>query len=659
MPVTITLPTNPHNIGDTGHTTDHNTIVTALSTIANGVAAQLTPTAVKTSAYNAVVGDFVPVNVTSASVTVTLPTAPADKSVIGVKLVATASSHTVTVAAGGTDVFDISGTSTVSLSTVSQAVYLQYAASPAIWYMIANFVSPSAGGGITPPAGDIGGTTGSPTVAKLQGTTLASPPGGTTQFLRGDGNWAVPAAASSGYNVTPSGDTTGATDKSAVNTITSVAGGVAVLAPGTYYFNTPLAMAAGSALIGKSPGSTTIKYNTTGTAWSGAALITITGHDLCYIGGLTIAGNSTTYSSNPAADGIDIKNSNSTVIRDVSMNYINGWCVYVESNATSDSFNTVLDNLHTFSAAKGVLMNGTASSDHNQNTTMVNCNIDQCQSSDAVQITDVHDVEIVDLKATCTAGTGNCIHIAGISAGIFIDGVDLGPNSFTSAGILIEQSASNNPNQITIENGIVEGCTPNINITNGTDIILRDLIIYHGQSNGISISGAASDIEIVGCRFDGDGQTAGTNYDISSSTSGNVWIHHNYFKTPQGSSSGQVTCAVNPGSTGFVIVDSNWIAGAQLFSPNFPKRATNNKGYNPVGHISSPSVPATTVALTNPQGGDAWINITAGSSTCTVAVGGTTAFTLGSGGSGSVFLPWQQTITLTYTSTPSWVWFIN
>jgi hypothetical protein len=50
--------------------------------------------------------------------------------------------------------------------------------------------------------GDLGGTTAAPTVAKIQGTTIGSPPGGTTEYLRGDGTWAAPPTGSVTYGTT-------------------------------------------------------------------------------------------------------------------------------------------------------------------------------------------------------------------------------------------------------------------------------------------------------------------------------------------------------------------------------------------------------------------------------------------------------------------------
>jgi hypothetical protein len=43
-------------------------------------------------------------------------------------------------------------------------------------------------------AGDLGGTATSPTVSKIQGTTINVPPGGSTEYLRADGAWSSPAA---------------------------------------------------------------------------------------------------------------------------------------------------------------------------------------------------------------------------------------------------------------------------------------------------------------------------------------------------------------------------------------------------------------------------------------------------------------------------------
>jgi hypothetical protein len=97
----------------------------------------LTPTAVKTSAYTAAAGDFVPCDTTSGGFTVTLPTAPADGTVVGIKHVIQGSTNAVTYATGGSDVLNKTGGATSgTLVLLAQAVVLQYKSSSAIWYIV-------------------------------------------------------------------------------------------------------------------------------------------------------------------------------------------------------------------------------------------------------------------------------------------------------------------------------------------------------------------------------------------------------------------------------------------------------------------------------------------------------------------------------------------
>ena len=93
------------------------------------------PVAVQASAYTASPGDFVPVDTTSGGVTVTLPAMPQDQSVIAVKMVKQGSTNTVTVSAGGADVFNVAGGSqTATLTLLNQLVVLQYDLAVQTWF---------------------------------------------------------------------------------------------------------------------------------------------------------------------------------------------------------------------------------------------------------------------------------------------------------------------------------------------------------------------------------------------------------------------------------------------------------------------------------------------------------------------------------------------
>lgn len=114
----------------------------------------LTPTSVKTANYTAAAGEYVPVNTTSGSVTVTLPAAPADGTQVAVKLVSGGNSCTVT--RGGSDVFNIdSGATTITLAAVGIGVTLRYAAASAIWYSLDSTPLSALNGAYAPAAGPV------------------------------------------------------------------------------------------------------------------------------------------------------------------------------------------------------------------------------------------------------------------------------------------------------------------------------------------------------------------------------------------------------------------------------------------------------------------------------------------------------------------------
>jgi hypothetical protein len=105
----------------------------------------LIPTAVKTANYTLSPSDFVPVNNTSGNIVLTLPNAPADKTIAGVKLVILGTGNIVTINTAGADVYNkASGSTSATLKLLNQAILLQYQASTHIWYVIADDIPLSA-----------------------------------------------------------------------------------------------------------------------------------------------------------------------------------------------------------------------------------------------------------------------------------------------------------------------------------------------------------------------------------------------------------------------------------------------------------------------------------------------------------------------------------
>lgn len=159
----------------------------------------LTPTAVKTANYTAAAGDFVPCDTTSGSFTVTLPSAPADLTVIGVKMVTQGGTNTVTITTGGSDVFNKTGGAvSLALALLNQGVLLQYKVSSGVWYVVAD----------DRPA---------------TGTVVA-----------------------------PSGNGNGIADTAAIQAAINAANGPVRLLPAVYYLNAPITLVNGAQIIGVS-----------------------------------------------------------------------------------------------------------------------------------------------------------------------------------------------------------------------------------------------------------------------------------------------------------------------------------------------------------------------------------------------------------------------
>lgn len=98
----------------------------------------LVPTAKKTAAYTAAAGDLVLVNAATANVPITLPTAPLDRTPVGVKVVGQTGAFVGQVITGGTDVFtDTSGATQRDLQ-LNQQLMLQYQASAGVWHIISD-----------------------------------------------------------------------------------------------------------------------------------------------------------------------------------------------------------------------------------------------------------------------------------------------------------------------------------------------------------------------------------------------------------------------------------------------------------------------------------------------------------------------------------------
>lgn len=105
--------------------------VTAL----NAKQTTITPTGVKTANYTANPFEFIPCDLTTSSFTITLPSAPVDKTIVEIKLITSALGKQLTIATSGTDVFNkVGGNTAIYFYIFNEVHHLQYQASTGIWY---------------------------------------------------------------------------------------------------------------------------------------------------------------------------------------------------------------------------------------------------------------------------------------------------------------------------------------------------------------------------------------------------------------------------------------------------------------------------------------------------------------------------------------------
>jgi len=136
-----------HNAGVLYRVTADMTTPSSFNTtnlaVVSGGGSTLAHTGVKTAAYTAAAGDIVPVDASGAARTITLPTAPADKSQVVVKKIDTGN-NVVTINCGGSDVFNrAGGSASATLYFTGQSMWMQYDAARSVWTVLADDVPTS------------------------------------------------------------------------------------------------------------------------------------------------------------------------------------------------------------------------------------------------------------------------------------------------------------------------------------------------------------------------------------------------------------------------------------------------------------------------------------------------------------------------------------
>lgn len=394
--------------------------------------------------------------------------------------------------------------------------------------------------------------------------------------------------------------------------------------------------------------------------FSGAQMIDITGN-YARVANMSLFTPTATYSSNPVADGIAMTGVTDIQLENLYIYNLNGWAVSSLGSASVGERRERFVNVYAHGCANGMSVVGVSGSSYVGSHELIGCNMDSVQLGDAYYFQDIHDIRVVNPLGECTAGTGYGIHLVGVSAAFF-DNVDVGGygGNDAAAVIRINDSVNNNAQLISIRGGIVEGGLVGIDVNSvGYGFLFDGLAIYHNQTHGITMEKASSGI-IARCVFNLNGQTAGTHYEIQTSATGNWLITNNQFSTPQGAGVGAVTAVIND-TVGVSTFLNNQMLGPGFTDSNFVATGGSPqfvRGYYPFteGHNLTPPTITASPCTPGTQARDYMVYISGGTVSAIAIGSNVTGLTTTSTTGVLVFVPAQQSITITYSVAPTWVW---
>jgi hypothetical protein len=451
-------------------------------------------------------------------------------------------------------------------------------------------------------------------------------------------------------------DPTGGTSSTAAFNSAMVASSYVFMPPGTFLFSTaPNTLPVGEKIIGSGVGSTVISSPLTS-----GNLFTLSNYDeiedlqftttTTRTGGAFIATNGASYvqlSDLLMADwwtGIDINGVGATGIHMRDIWLLDGVAGGTPGNA-------------------GILVASTSNSvDITGNDIWVTGTNSGSQPYSGVEIQNAGDITL-DHVSTVYTGSGlrldppaGQIDQAVFVTNSFFDsgsgfGIYSGP---TGGGIVQLLKVSNSWAATNAAGGVVlvttsGGQNQQIDLTNdvlsnngGPGVLLNDTgttglkvlgSTLSANTNGILINAAATNFDIIGNTIGASGEFAANSaYGLSIASSANDYVVSD--NRILGNTSGQVIYGTIPAS--------------------FKGRIVNNIGYNPIGNVAAPSFPSSGTAIQNPLPYPVTVYLSGGTVT-SVSIAGTATY------GNAVAYPLQpgQTIAVTYTGSPTWLWFGN
>jgi hypothetical protein len=211
-----------------------------------------------------------------------------------------------------------------------------------------------------------------------------------------------------------------------------------------------------------------------------------------------------------------------------------------------------------------------------------------------------------------------------------------------------------------VSNNIIEDALHGIQLATGDNFEISNNIIRNILRNGITLwnvlNGVISHNVVKNCGKQGTAnQQAGINLNGNTgSESGYIVITGNRCYDDQGTKT-QKYGIQEQGTSNYNEIVNNLVYGndtAGLVKIGVNTVISNNSGYNPVGTVGPPSVPATTVNYTNAYGYPCQVQIYGGTVTEIDIDDIATGLT-----AGIFMIPPGGTINITYSAAPSWRWW--
>lgn len=475
----------------------------------------------------------------------------------------------------------------------------------------------------------------------------------------------VPAARAAGASpapLAPSGDTSGATDSAAIQSVLDNGGQetVVLLGSGTFYVNQTITFQAHQQAIRGQGRNITVIEAVAG--FSGTSVIyTGSGNQFLTVDGLTIAGPTTGSLALNGSGQLNGLQQTGGAIRsqftNLHVHNLNGW-PFIFDGQGGNNAGTLVANLLADNCAAVCRLQGNVGG-YRGSATLMNVggvNTPTVTSGPmagqpAFSVQDYED--LLAWAATPSSITGNC-------ASCFFYAVD------TGAEILLADDSQGAPSDIGFYGGIVEADTGNqcgIRITGAAQQIwMHDLKVAYNTNHGISVEGTGNQIQIRNCQFQNNGQlasgtTAASYYDLNWAGTASGLVHDCIFNTtikPAGTSGVAGSVNMKAGLPNVSFADCQFpqsgVTGTLFTNP--PTVVRGCVPYNPVGNVTV-AVPASG-GSTAPLPYDATFYITASSSaSCTATVAGSVV-TIPVGAVVPVFVPAAHPLKLSYSKAPTW-----